>query len=64
MDSTDPPEAKDVQDDLPEDPAEGLDESVEDEVADELPAEIEMETEEISSGVEIDSPDGTKKQRM
>lgn len=64
MDSTDPPEAKDVQDDLPEDPAEGLDESVEDEVADELPAEIEMETEEISSGVEIDSPDGTKKKRM
>ncbi|MCF8508789.1 MAG: excinuclease ABC subunit UvrC, partial [Hyphomonadaceae bacterium] len=47
-----------------EDPAEGLDESVEDEVADELPAEIEMETEEISSGVEIDSPDGTKKKRM
>jgi excinuclease ABC subunit C len=64
MDSNDPPEAKDVQDDLPEDPAEGLDESVEDEVADELPAEIEMETEEISSGVEIDSPDGTKKKRM
>jgi len=64
MDSTDPPEAKDVQDDLPEDPAEGLDESVEDEVADELPAEIEMETEEISSGVEINSPDGTKKKRM
>lgn len=64
MDSNDPPEAKDVQDDLPEDPAKGLDESVEDEVADELPAEIEMETEEISSGVEIDSPDGTKKKRM
>ncbi len=43
--------------DLPEDPSE----TVDDEAEDELPDEIEMEPEEISSGVDVLAPDGTKK---
>ena len=54
MESPDPPES----DDLPEAP-EILDEEVE-----ELLQEIEMEPEEISSGVDLHSPDGVKKRRI
>jgi excinuclease ABC subunit C len=53
MESNDPPEG----DDLPEEPHEDL----EVEAEDELPPEIEMEPEEISSGVDLNAPDGKKK---
>ncbi len=56
MESSDPDEIED----LPEDPSETLD----DEAEDDLPDEIEMEPEEISSGIDIVSPDGTKKKRV
>jgi excinuclease ABC subunit C len=53
MESTDPPDDADLPEDLPED--------LEAEAEDELPPEIEMEPEEISSGVDLNAPDGKKK---
>jgi excinuclease ABC subunit C len=53
MESKDPPEGDDLPVDLPED--------LEAESEDELPPEIEMEPEEISSGVDLNAPDGKKK---
>ncbi|HPI49489.1 MAG TPA: excinuclease ABC subunit UvrC [Hyphomonadaceae bacterium] len=65
MESPDPPEPEFGTDDLPEDPAEAFDEQAEDELTDEIePEEIEMEPEEISSGVDVLAPDGTKKKRV
>ena len=59
MESDDPKIPEDAPDDLPEDAVDA-----DDDVVDDLPEDVEMETEEISSGVEIDSADGTKKKRM
>lgn len=56
MESSGPDEPED----LPEDPSEALD----DEAEDDLPDEIEMEPEEISSGVDVLAPDGSKKKRI
>ena len=65
MESPDPPEPEFGTDDLPEDPAEAFDEEAEEELTDEIePEEIEMEPEEISSGVDVLAPDGTKKKRV
>ena len=65
MESPDPPEPEFGTDDLPEDPAEAFDEEAEEELTDEIePEEIEMEPEEISSGVDVHAPDGTKKKRV
>ncbi|HOZ28287.1 MAG TPA: excinuclease ABC subunit UvrC [Hyphomonadaceae bacterium] len=65
MESPDPPEPEFGADDLPEDPAEAFDEEAEEELTDEIePEEIEMEPEEISSGVDVLAPDGTKKKRV
>ena len=65
MESPDPPEPDFGTDDLPEDSAEGLEDEAEDELSDEIdPEEIEMEPEEISSGVDVLAPDGTKKKRV
>ena len=60
MESRDPPDAADP----PEEP-----ETIEDVVEDDLPDEIEMETEEVSSGVDVLASDmlasdGAKKRRV
>jgi excinuclease ABC subunit C len=55
MESRDPPDAADP----PEEP-----EILDDEVVDDLPDEIEMETEEVSSGVDVLASDGMKKRRI
>lgn len=55
MESRDPPDDADP----PEEP-----EILEDEVEEDLPDEIEMETEEVSSGVDVLASDGTKKKRV
>ena len=59
MESEDPKIPEEAPDDLPEDAVDDADDETDD-----LPDAIEMEPEEISSGVEIDSADGTKKKRM
>jgi excinuclease ABC subunit C len=63
MESDDPKIPSDAPDDLPD---EAADDAADDsgDVADDLPDPIEMEPVEISSGVEIDSADGTKRKRM
>ena len=63
MESDDPKIPEDAPEKLREDAA---DDTFDDsgDGADDLPEPIEMETEEISSGVEIDSADGMKKKRM
>lgn len=55
MESRDPPDAADP----PEEP-----EILEDEAEDDLPDEIEMETEEVSSGVDVLASDGAKRKRV
>ena len=55
MESRDPPDAADP----PEEP-----ETIEDVVEDDLPDEIEMETEQVSSGVDVLASDGAKKRRV
>lgn len=63
MESDDPEIPEDTPDDLPD--AAG-DDTVDgsDDVADHLPDAVEMETEEISSGIDLHSADGAKKKRI
>jgi excinuclease ABC subunit C len=60
MESDDPKAPEDTTDDVSADTVE----DVADEAEDDLPAEIEMEPEEISSGVDLSSPEGAKKKRV
>jgi excinuclease ABC subunit C len=62
MESRDPPET----DDLPDEPLPGDSElvSIEEMVEEDLPEDVEMETEEISSGVDVISADGVRKKRV
>ena len=63
MESDDPEIPEDTAEDLPD---EAGDDTVDDsdDVANDLPDAVEMETEEISSGVDLHSADGAKKKRI